>query len=793
MFKNYLKITFRNMMKNKLFVLINIVGLGIALSCCIVAYLNWEYNAKFDTNYVGTEDVYRLNFKRITNGTLIQNGNCPMPLAAEIESGFPQVEEVARCIPLSGNFKRGSEVFRTDIAAVDPAFFDLFKFELQAGQMIQPTDKQSIVISSTLQEKYFPGQANPVGESLTYLVGDQELIYQIVGVYTEPPKNSSFSSEAYIPFENALEVQGWEADNWAYFNTTFLRVPNAGQLAQVEQQLQAHVEVQNQAKEDYKVDSYYLDPFVGMAVRAERENTWNHWFRNSLPIAAAVSPGIMAFLILLIACFNFTNTSIAIANRRIKEIGIRKVLGSGRRQLITQFLGENTFLVILSLLVGLIISVYFVPAYSAMWPFLEIKLNLIENADLVLFLLGLLLFAALIAGSYPAFYISSFQPTTILRGRVRFSGTNSLTRILLTLQFAISLLAVIAGFVFTQNAQFQAEYDMGYDLDQTVIAYVKNEQGYQKMVNQLQGYDQIKEIAGSANSIRASWYTDPIRYNNSEELDVNIFDIGTNYLQAVGASLVAGRDFVPNSRSDMDNSVLVNEELVKTMGWTEPLGQRIIVKDTIALNVIGVVKNIHYEGGLWRPLEPMLMRYIDQPAYTYLSVRTSADDLLAVKQIMDEKWAVVFPSELSQVEFMDEGLSEMTLVNSNIRTLFIALGLIAVFLSVIGLFSLVSLNLVKRMKEIGVRKVLGASVANISLRVSREFFIILLVASVIGAVGAFYLTEMLLSSIWAYHVPLRIWPFLASILLLFAASVVTIGGKVVRAASTNPALILKDE
>ncbi|MEL7423947.1 MAG: FtsX-like permease family protein, partial [Bacteroidota bacterium] len=457
------------------------------------------------------------------------------------------------------------------------------------------------------------------------------------------------------------------------------------------------------------------------------------------------------------------------------------------------FMGENTLMVLLSLLVGLLISVFFVPAYSAMWPFLEIKLNLLQNGELVLFLLGLLLFAALIAGSYPAFYISSFQPTTILRGRVKFSGTNSLTRILLTLQFAISLLAVIAGFVFAQNSRFQAEYDMGYDLDQTVITYVKDEQGYQKMVNQLQGYDKIKEMAGSASSISASWYTDPIRYNNSEELDVTIFDIGTNYLQAVGATLMAGRDFVPNSRSDMENSVLVNQELVKTMGWTEPLGQRIILKDTIALNVVGVVKDIYFKGGLWDPIAPTLMRYVDQADYQYLSVRANAADLLAVKQTMDEKWAEVFPSELSQVRFMDEGKSEMALVNNNIRILFMVLGLVAVFLSVIGLFSLVSLNLVKRMKEIGVRKVLGASVANISLRVSKEFFIILLIASVFGAVGAFYLTEMLLSSIWTYHVPLRIWPFIASILLLFAASVVTIGGKVVRAASTNPALILKDE
>ncbi len=793
MFKNYLKITLRNLAKNKLFVLINVIGLGIAISCCIVAYLNWDYNAQFDSYYEGSEDVYRVNFVRITNGYPIKNGSCPMPLGAEIASGFPQVSEVARYVPISGDLKVNNEVFRTDMRAVDPSFFDLFTFQMQSGTVLQASEQQSIVISQRLQEQHFPQGQDPIGQTLTYIVGDQQLQYQVTGVFTNPPKNSSFGADAYINFDNGSEVQDWEPDDWANFNSTFIRVPNAADVPQVEKQLASFVAIQNEAKDDYKVDSYYLDPFVGMAVRSEREDIWNHWFRQSLPSAAAVSPGIMAFLILLIACFNFTNTSIAIANRRIKEIGIRKVLGSNRRQLIFQFLGENTLLVVMSLLVGLLISLFFVPAYSAMWPFLEIKLDLLANSGLVIFLLLLLLFAAFIAGSYPALYVSSFQPTTILRGRVKFSGTNPLTRILLTLQFAISLLAVIAGFVFNQNASYQAEYDMGFDMDQTVFAYVNDQQGYQKLANQLMGHESIKEIAGSRSSISSSWYTDPVRYNNDEELDVSIFDIGTNYLQAVGATIVEGRDFVPNSRSDMENSVLVNQEFVRRMGWQNPIDQRIVVKDTIALTVVGVVKDIYFKGGLWDPLDPMLMRYVDQTDYRFLSVRVNNDDLLAVKQMMDEKWTEIFPYELSTVRFMDEEKGDMALVNNNIRDLFTVLGIVAVFLSIIGLFSLVSLNLVKRMKEIGVRKVLGASVANISLRVSREFMIILLIASVFGAVGAFYLTEMLMSSIWTYHVPLQLWPFLVSIFLMLGASLFTISGKVIRAASTNPAEILKDE
>ena len=792
MFQNFLKITFRNMMKHKLYVFINIVGLGIALACCIVAYLNWEYNTKFDAYHVNTENVYRVNFVRITNGQPINNGNSPQPLGAQIKNDIPQVDKVIRYYPVGGNFRVNNEVFRSQVSAVDPAFFEVFNFPMVAGSADGLLDKQSIVISTELREKHFPDIMNPVGENLTYLNGDTLIEFRIVGVFELPPKNNSFYEAAYIPYDNAEDIMRWNPSNWALFNNTFVTVNNPADISSVESQLQNYVEVQNTAKQDYKVDRYYLDPFVGMAVRAERGNTWNHWLNNSLPVAAASAPGIMAFLILLIACFNFTNTSIAIANRRINEIGIRKVLGSNRKQLIVQFLGENLLLVFLALAVSIGIAAFLVPAYSAMWPFLEIHLNLLENLNLLGFLGLLLLFTAIVAGSYPALFISSFQPTTIFRGKIKFSGTNTLTRILLTLQFAISLIAIISGFVFSQNASYQEAYDMGFDMDDIVYAYVEDEQGYTKMRNALMGYDKVKEIAGSRHSISSSWYTDPIKHESSE-MDVSIFDIGAGYLSTIGATIIEGRDFMENSTTDAESSVIINQELARRLNWDDPIGKRIVLRDTVALNVIGVVKDIYFEGGLWDPLDPMLMRSVEQPRYRFLSVRADMENILEVKDLLEEKWAVAFPDELSTVRFMNEEKADMALVNTNIKVLFIFLGLVAALLSVIGLFSMVSLNLIKRMKEIGVRKVFGATVDHITLRVSKEFIIILIIGSIIGSIGAYFLSDMLMGSIWTYYVPQHAFPFIISIALLFIASGITIGGKVLRAASANPASILRDE
>ena len=792
MLKNYLKITFRSLWKNKLFAFINVFGLGIALACCIVAYLNWDFNVKFDTYHENAHKIYRVNFVRITNGEPIKNGSSPLPIGQTIRESISQVDQVIRYFPAGGNFKIGDELFSSSVGAVDPEFFEVFTFEMISGDKSLLNDKRTIFISEEKVRKHFPGSKNPVGEVLTYINGNRRIEFKVGGVFKNPPLNTSFFTQAYVHFDNVLDVENWDENNWAIFNNTFVTIDNPEDVPKVEEQLQAYVEIQNRAKEDYKVDHYYLDPFEGMAVRAEREDIWNHWFNDSLPIAAATAPGIMAILILLIACFNFTNTSIAIANRRIKEIGLRKVMGSSKKQLIAQFLGENILLTFFALIVGLIIAYFLVPAYSAMWPFLEIELNFSENMSFIGFLVLLLFFTGIIAGSYPAFYVSGFQPSSILRGTVKFSGTNPFTRILLTLQFAISLIAIITGFIFTQNAEYQKNYDMGFNIESVVFAHIKNENGYTAMRNELQGNTMIKEIAGSRHCVTSRYYTDPIKFESSE-LDVSILDIGSNYLNTIGATILEGRDFIEDSQNDVENSVIINEELVNTFNWEEPIGKRIVLSDTVELFVVGVVKNMYIDGDLWDPMEPMMLRYVTQKDYKKISVRANVNDIVSIKQLMEEKWKIIFPDELSEVEYMEDEKADSALVNNNIKVINIFLGAVAIILSAIGLFSLVTLTIIKKMKEIGVRKVLGASVLNIAQNISKEFAIILSIASLLGSGLGYLMAKMLMSSIWTYYVPIHIVPILGSILIIFIVSGITIGSKVLRAASVNPVDTLRDE
>ena len=790
MLKNYLKITFRSLMRNKLFVFINIIGLGVALACVIVAYLSWDFNEKYDVQHVNAEQIYRVNFVRVINNQSIKNGSCPVPLGEVIRSNIGQVDEVIRYSPIGGNFRVGDELFNTDVAAVDDNFLDVFTFPLLEGNKGELTQKGQIYISSQLKDKYFP-DGPATGKPVTYISGNTRLEFVVAGVFEKMPLNSSFQFDALVNYDHVFDIVEWKETDWAQFNTTFVTVSNSQDIKPVEDNLQDYVEIQNRAKEDYKVSEYYLDPFVGMAIRAEQEDIWNHWFRSSMPTAAVIAPIVMAVLILLIACFNFTNTSIAIANRRLKEIGIRKVLGSQRKQLIAQFLGENILLTLFALGAGLLFAEILVPAYNRMWPFLHISLDYLRNIEFLGFLLVLLLFTGILAGSYPAFYISGFRPASILRGTLKYGGTSKFTQILLTFQFAVSLIAIISGLLFAQNAEYQKNYDVGFDQKAVLFAYVVDEEGHNAYKNKISGHTKIKEIAGSRHNFTSNWYTDPIKFE-TDELDVDILDIGDNYLNTTGATVIIGRDFIKDSKSDVENSVLVNEELVKMFNWQEPIGQRIILRDTVELFVVGVIKNL-YLRGLWNPIKPALIRYTEPENYQYVIAQADVEDIKEVREYMEASWKEVFPDRLVNVRYMDENMGEVAEVNGNIKKMFVFLGLIAVVLSAIGLFSLVSLNIIKRMKEIGVRKVLGAPVIHIVNIVNKQFLIILAIASILGSVGGYYLTDMLMGSIWTYYLPIGPGAFIISIVILFIISGITVGGKVVKAAMANPSTTLRDE
>jgi ABC-type antimicrobial peptide transport system permease subunit len=792
MLKNYIKITVRSLMKSKIFVFINIIGMGLALACCVVAYLNYKYAYGFDSDQLNRKEIYRIDFTRVFEGRSRDWGITPLPLGTAIKENIPELEEVVRYHPTGGNIRIEEDLFNTNITYVDEKFFEVFSFPLKYGNSNELSDPSKIFISENLAAKYF-GNEDPVGRQITQVLDSGKREYVVAGVIARMQSNSSFTFVESIT--NWANYKGTypnlDENNWGAWSTVFLKISDPSRIKAIEGQLQQYVEPQNLAREDFKVTSYYIEPFDGMAERT-REKEMDSYTREGLPTPAAIVPAIMAVLILLIACFNFTNTSIAISGRRLKEIGLRKVMGGRRKQLVIQFLAENIALCLIAMIAGLLMAEYLVPKYSQMWEFLDIELSYVNNVGFFGFLFVLLLFAGLVAGSYPAFYISRFDPTRILKGTAKFGGAGAIPKLLLGLQYVISMLAIIMGIAFVQNARYQEELDLGFDKAGVIYTYVNNFNEFEIYRNALAENPDIEVIAGSEYQLYSSGRNDPVRYED-KQIETDILHVGDDYLKAMSIDIIEGRSFAEDSETDRLESILVSPSFISQIGWTDnPIGKRIVWADTISLYVIGVVKDI-YTNGLWDELDPMIIRYVPEKDYRFLTVKTSAMKILEVNEFMKDKWNEIFPTRLYSGRSLDEVLRESAEVNENIIKMFLFLGIIATILSATGLFTLVSLTIIRRMKEIGVRKVLGASVVNIAKNLNRQFFIILVIAAILGSVLGSYMGSMLMDSIWKYYVAMNIPSAIISVLLMLLISLITVGFKVYNAAMLNPVNTLRSE
>jgi cell division protein FtsX len=792
MLRNHLLILFRNLNKNRLFVLINIAGLSIAIGCCVVGYFNFDFNNSFDKVHANAELIYRVNSVREFQGKATPFGLVPLPLGETIRENVKDVEKVSRVSGTWMNMQLGDEVFTTNSNYVDPDFFTMFTFEFIHGSAAAMTDKSKIVISDQLAARYY-GTENPIGKTITHLVrSDLKKEYEIVGVYRFPKTNSSFDEDLFALYDNYWDVSAelQNGTNWKMRSTLFVYVTHADRIPAIEQQLKPYAENNNKVREDFIIQEFKLDQLKGMALRDEVSNRPGTNTRQASPLSAVIGCAVMGIIMLLIACFNLTNTSIALSSKRLKEIGIRKVMGGLRKQLIFQYIGETMVICFIALLLGLgLADSFLLPSFNKLWPYMKLEANYFENPEFLLLMTGILFFAGLVAGSYPAFYVSKFQPTAILKGKLQFGGNSLVTYFFLGAQLVLSLAGIVCAVSFVDNARFQRDFDMGFNKDGVIYTFVDNRSEYETFRNSLAGNSDILSITGSPHHVHSSYYNDPVKHAG-QEIETNIMEVGDDYLKTVGMTLREGRDFARDSETDRKESVIVTEELVRKFGWDKPLGKEIIWMDTVKLYVIGVAKDIY---SFWEPLEPMIIRYADPESVSYVIVSAKLDKVRDVTAFMEKKWKATFPNRLYSPKFMNSGAIEASQVNSNILLMFLFEGGVALLLSITGLFTLVSLNIIKRMKEIGVRKVLGASIVNISRIINTQFMIILAVACVLGVFIGMSMSDLLMGSIWEHHQSPTIFSAILSCILLILACILSVAVKTYNTANMNPVDVLRSE
>ena len=791
MLKNYLLVIFRNLLKNKVFTLINIIGLGIALAVCIVAYFNQMFFYEFDRANKNFKEIYRVNSFRDMKGREQEYGIVPATLGIEIKKDIPSVKRSARLMRSFSPVKLGENIFESQISYVDPEFLDIFTLPILHGNKQSIENQGNVFLSKTMANKLF-GKDDPIGKAIS-IVNDKnkEFSYTVTAVFADPPQNSSFRIDVLTHFDNFLLMWELKDTDWKIWTTClFIQVTEKSLVPSITQTLKSYLPVQNKAREDFRINRFVLIPLKEVGTNTRK--IWSSGLFPTLHPAAVVAPPVMAIFILLIACFNFANTSIATFSRRLKEIGLRKTFGGSKSQLVSQFFFETLIICFFAMLAGIILAEFLVPAYSSLWSYMSIELTFKVYPYFWVFLMLLLLLTGFIAGVYPTLFVSSFSPVNVFRGNTPFRGSGKLSSVLLTLQFIISVMALVMGISFAKNAKYQETLDMGYDKDKLIVVPLVQEL-FTSFRNEIITNPKILSAAGTQNHLGFGSYTRPIK-DKDKQLEVEVLDIGPEYATTVGFRPVEGRLF-DKSREGADrsnNSIIVNQKLVKDFGWNEAVGKTVTLYDTTRLNVIGVVEDI-YLYGTWQEIAPTLFRLTRTEQYGVLAVRANTADLPGVLEYLNQKWKHLGTNYIFGGMLQEDVFKEAKDINGSIMKVNIFLAVTATILSLIGMLNLVSLDIIRRTKEMGIRKIQGAPFPVLMFLMSRKFLIVLFIASVLGCGGGYYLSVKLLGSIWKYFVQVTWSMLFASAAIMCAATILTIIFKISRAANRNPVESLRYE
>ncbi len=793
MIKTFFLLAFRNIKKNKFFVLVNVLGLGTTLACCIVAYFNFRFEADANYIHVNRDKIYKVNVFREMNGREQRYGITPISLAPSLGEGFAGVENIVRYATNQVSIRQGKEsdskVFAHRVAFVDPNFFDVLSYPVKWGSVTSINDVNSIILEEETSERFF-GDRNPVGESITLFNGKgQPIEFTITGVLEKIEFNNLVNFDAITLISNFVsmyEINELDWKNWV--SGTFLSIPNPDDVAGVEKWINGFVEIQNKAREDWKITRFEVMSLHDFT-KASRD-IWANWIGVNMHPAQIIGPLIMAILIMLLATFNYMNTSISIANTRLREIGVRKAMGSSRRQLIAQFLGENAMICFIALLVSLVISVFLLNEYNKMWSYMELKLDFSGNIRFWLFLLFLLAFTSIMAGAYSAFYISSFKPVDVFKGTYKLKEGGWLSKILLWFQMTVSIIALIAGFVFTQNAKFQETIDRGYDMDKILLVPSAPGMDIKALKATYESNPDVKSVVYTDNHIGWGGYSRTIEFQD-KKTEVRVMETGTGYLETMGVRIKEGRGFSAEfEASDVANAAVIDQRTVDELDITDPIGQ-VIRLDTLNLRVIGIADN--FMMNFWsKPIPIVFWMRTAEPLYL-LAIRTESEAKKEVLDFLKAEWEKQVPhapfSGMEQIDVDQESHD----VNKHIKHINLFLAIVAIVLSLIALYTLVSLNILRRTKEIGIRTVLGSTHFGVNALVSKPFLIIIGLSSISGGFGGYYLSKMLLKSLWPVHVPISTASFAIPIGIMIVLAYVIIRAKVFNTMRKNPVNSLRYE
>jgi len=808
MLKNYLISLYRSIVRNRFYSFLNIAGLSVGIAAAIFILLYVQDELSYDKYNEKRDRIFRIESDFTIGNKHDKFAIVPVPMGPALKIEFPEVESFVRLFG-AGNtlFRAGEKEYYEDyFYFADSTIFDIFSHKLVTGNpKTALNEPNTIVLSETMAKKYF-GNDNPMGNIITSGSGKN---YKVTGVLMDVPGNSHLRFDALISGMSIAVEQGIDDFNsmdperfWNIGVYTFILLKENSSMQSIHDKFTAFYDkymkpIGDQINASFNLMSTPLtDTHFRQGVGAELP-TGN---KSYVYIFTAV-----AVFILLLAAINYMNMATARSVKRAKEVGVRKVLGAHKKLLIRQFLSESITLAIIALLIAILIVTLLMPEFNNLSG-KELSFSFSKNPMIIIEILIITLITGLISGSYPAFYLSSFLPVKVLRGSVTKSGKKSgtLRRVLVVLQFFIAIIMIIGTIVITTQIHFLKNKDLGFDKNNLVVMEIQDSAFRSKIESFKKELLNNPDIESATNSTGVPGQIDWIQVMRIEQADkmsdhaIILAQTDYDFVKTMKMEIVQGRDFDLNMGTDALEAVIINETAVKEFGWIDnPMGKKIHYGFELdgtggrMLKVIGVVKDFHFRS-LHNKIEPVMLMMSERPRYL-LTCRINPDKQKETLAFIESKWDQYNAKRPFDYEFLTESLDEMYKAEEKIGLIIQIATMLTIFIALLGLLGLSSYIAEQRTKEIGIRKIVGASVSSVLQLLYREFAILILIAFIIAVPVAWWRLGIWLDESFIYHAPLQWTSFLLAGAIAMTIGIGTISFYIIKVASGNPVDAIKYE
>ncbi|GGG34870.1 ABC transporter permease [Bizionia arctica] len=793
MFKNYLKIAFRNLWKHKGYSAINIGGLAVGMTAGFLLLMYIGYEMSYESFHANKERLYRVVTDIHTPSDNYKTPVVDWNILSELTSEFPEIENYTRLHDTEFDVSiDGNNYHENKVLGVDESFFQIFDYELLQGNPTEALKKPfSLVLSETVAKKYF-GNENALGKTLKIM--DGSTVANVTGVMRDNPKNTQINSDILISISTYTEVLDPDLkESWGNFdNRGFVLLNENVNPKMLETKIASYNErVHGKVMKETELNlTYFLEPIEDLYLYSERG--------SSAQIGNVYIFLIVAFFILLIAAINFINLTTARSVERAKEVGIRKVLGAQKKQLSIQFLSESTIICLFSFLIAIALTWLALPYFNTLAGKV-IAISIWDNPIYPISLFGIALVIAFLAGSYPAMVLSSFKPIQVLKGN--FSNSSSGTKLrkgLVIIQFTISIVMIVSTIIVYNQINYMRSQDLGFDMNQVLIIETDGSKQQKIIIDDLTNIPNIISIStastvpggGGNNSSALSKIVN--KQGNEQTLNIERYRIDDDYINQFDLKLLAGRNFSRDLASDSLESMIINEKVLGLLGYSNP--EEVIGKGFEQWgrngHIIGVVKDFHMSS-LKEEILPLSMVY-NSFGNSLINLKIAGNDVNSTLAIIEKSFKKSYPNKTFEYHFVNDLFNEQYKSEKRFGTLFLNFALLAIFISCLGLLGLASYSTLQRRREIGIRKVLGASSMGIVNLLSKDFLKLVLISIFIATPISWFIMNKWLQD-FAYRMNMSWWIFAVSGGLALSIAFLTVSFQAIKAATSNPVKSLKTE